>query len=132
MYIGDTRNHRVRKITVSTGIITTIAGTGTAGYSGDGGAATSAMLNDPRDIATDASGDRLTTIDHCTFNIVIYLGNEYICDCVNSRIRMVAVATRFITTIAGTGTLGYSGDGGAATSAAMYYPSGIALDSSGN
>ena len=56
MYIGDELNHRVRKVTVSTGIITTIAGTGTSGYSGDGGTATSATLNGPGGLALDATG----------------------------------------------------------------------------
>ena len=56
MYIGDQSNNRIRKVTVSTGIITTIAGTGSASYSGDGGAATSAALNYPEGVALDASG----------------------------------------------------------------------------
>ena len=56
VYIADTKNDCIRKVTVSTGIITTIAGTGTAGYSGDSGAATSATLNDPKGVAVDASG----------------------------------------------------------------------------
>ncbi len=57
MYIADWSNHRIRKVTVSTGIITTIAGTGTASYSGDGGAATSALLNSPTAVALDPSGN---------------------------------------------------------------------------
>ena len=56
MYISDNNNHRIRKVTVSTGIITTIAGTGSAGYSGDGGAATSARLNHQYEVALDVSG----------------------------------------------------------------------------
>ena len=56
VYIADTFNHRIRKVTVSTGIISTIAGTGTYSYSGDGGAATSATLNGPQGVALDASG----------------------------------------------------------------------------
>ena len=56
MYIADTYNHRIRKVTVSTGIISTIAGTGTAAFSGDNGAATSATLNYPTGVAVDASG----------------------------------------------------------------------------
>ena len=56
MYIADRYNHRIRKVTVSTGIITTIAGTGTSSYSGDNGAATSATLSNPFGVAVDASG----------------------------------------------------------------------------
>ena len=62
MYVADESNHRIRKVTVSTGIITTIAGTGTGSYSGDGGAATSAALKSPAGVALDASG---TTLYHC-------------------------------------------------------------------
>ena len=113
MYIADTDNNRIRKITVSTGIITTIAGTGTGSYSGDNGAATSAALKYPVGIAVDSSGN-------------VYIGDES-----NSRVRKVMVSTGIITTIAGTGTSSYSGDNGAATSAALNYPSGVALDSAG-
>ena len=78
MYIADSWNHRIRKVTVSTGIITTIAGTGSAGYSGDNGAATSATLYDPRGVALDASGrtlyycllHRYTVINAVSDNIV--------------------------------------------------------------
>ncbi len=56
MYIADTNNHRIRKVTVSTGIISTIAGTGTGGFSGDKGSATSATLNDPYGVALDSAG----------------------------------------------------------------------------
>ncbi len=59
MYISDTNNHRIRKVTISTGIITTIAGTGTASYSGDNGLATAATLNGPTDIALDSTGTAL-------------------------------------------------------------------------
>ena len=100
-------------MTVSTGIITTIAGTGTAGYSGDNGAATSAKLNNPHGVALDSSG------------------NVYIADIDNNRVRKVTVSTGIISTIAGTGVAGYSGDGGAATSAKMTNPVGVALDSAG-
>ena len=101
-------------MTVSTGIITNIAGSSTSGsYSGDNGPATSAGLNEPRGIALDA------------------LGNLYIADYHNNRIRKVTVSTGIITTVAGTGTYSYSGDGGAATSATITYPIGIALDSAG-
>ena len=113
MYVADTYNNRVRKVTVSTGIITTVAGTGTATYSGDGGTATSAALWYPTAVALDASN------------------NLYVADSNNYRIRKVTVSTGLISTIAGTGTYSYSGDNGAATSAALSHPYGIALDSSG-
>ena len=96
------------------GVISTIAGTGSSGYSGDGGAATSAQLNYPLGVALDSSG------------------NVYIADYSNHRIRMITVITGIISTIAGTGSQGYLGDGGAATSAQLNYPYGVALDSSGN
>ena len=112
LYIADSQNHRIRKVD-SSGIITTVAGTGDGGYGGDGGLATSAMLNNPSEVAVDGSG------------------NLYISDTRNLRIRKVdSMGT--ITTIAGTGTSGYSGDGGLATSAMLNNPSGVAVDSSGN
>jgi PKD repeat protein len=110
VYIADTFNNRVRE--VSGGVITTIAGTGTAGYSGDGGQATSAQLNSPRDVAVDSQG------------------NVYIADYFNQRVRKVSGG--IITTIAGTGTAGYSGDGGQATSAQLNYPHSMAVDGQGN
>ncbi len=114
MYFGDQYNHRIRKVTVSTGIITTIAGTGTSSYSGDNGPATSATINGPQGVALDTSG------------------NVYFGDYNNCRIRKVMVSTGIITTIAGSGGTGsYSGDNGLATSAALYYPCGVALDASG-
>ena len=114
MYIADTNNKRIRKVTVSTGIITTYAGSSTSGsYSGDNGPATAATLNGPHGASLDTSG------------------NVYIADTVNNRVRKVTVSTGVITTIAGNGALSYSGDGGAATSAALYSPQGVALDSSG-
>ncbi|MGG3280515.1 S-layer homology domain-containing protein [Paenibacillus solani] len=112
LYIADTANHRVRKVDAS-GKISTIAGTGTDGYSGDGGPATSASLNKPSGVAIDS------------------IGNLYIADSYNHRIRKVDVSGE-ISTVAGTGTDGYSGDGGAATSAQLNYSSGVAVDSIGN
>jgi len=112
VFIDDGNNFRVRKVN-SMGIISTIAGTGTVGYSGDGGPATAANLNYPRDIAFDGSG------------------NMYIADNVNNVIRKVNTAG-IISTFAGTGTAGYTGDGGAATSAELYNPMGVAIDGSGN
>jgi trimeric autotransporter adhesin len=114
MYIADTNNYRVRMVMKSTGIITTVAGDGTPGSKGDGGQATSASLLTPYGVAVDASG------------------NIYISDTNNYRIRMVTKSTGIITTVAGDGSRGYSGDGGQATSASMYYPWGIAVDAPGN
>jgi len=114
IYIADLFSNRIRKVNASTGYITTIAGNGTAGYSGDGGPAVSANLDNPNDVAVDA------------------LGNIYIADENNERIRKVNASTGVITTIAGNGTYGYSGDGGPATSASLAYPKGVAVDASGN
>ena len=111
VYIADTGNNKVLKL--SNGALTTIAGTGTGGFSGDNGPATSAQLFGPRGVAVDSSG------------------NVYIADYTNQRIRMVSSAG-IITTIAGTGHTGYTGDGGTATSAMLYQPSGVAVDSKGN
>lgn len=112
IYISDWTNNRVRKVNTS-GIISTVAGNGTAGYTGDGSAATSAELNGPEGLAVDGAG------------------NLYIVDYGNSVVRKVTTGG-IISTIAGNGGTGYSGDGGAATSAQLYYPQGIALDGSGN
>jgi NHL repeat len=114
IYIADSTNNRIRKVTVATGIITTVAGNGTTGYSGDGGAATSAELDDPHGVGLDSAG------------------NIYIADTYNNRIRKVTVATGIITTVAGDGTEGFSGDGGPATSAEIAVPLGVSVDSAGN
>jgi sugar lactone lactonase YvrE len=112
IYISDAGNNCIRKVD-ATGTISTIAGTGTAGFSGDGSYAGSAMLNDPDKV----------TVDN--------FGNIYIADMGNHRIRMInSMGT--ITTVAGNGTAGYSGDGGPATSAELFYPRQIELDASGN
>ena len=112
VYIADYLNHRIRKVNTS-GIISTIAGTGIAGFSGDGGPAISAQIYDPHGVSIDASG------------------NIYIADQGNNRIRKVNVSG-IITTIAGTGGTGYSGDGGLAISAQIYGPTAIAIDASNN
>ena len=96
------------------GTITTVAGNGVAGFSGDGGAGASAALNFPSGIAVDSAG------------------NVYIADAFNARIRKVATSTGVITTIAGDGGSGFSGDGGAGTSAALNNPLGVAVDATGN
>ena len=113
VYIADSANSRVRKLSLSTGIITTIAGTGANGFSGDGGPATNAMLYQPQSVAADSAG------------------NVYIADGTN-RIRMVASSTGVISTIAGNGDFGPYGDGGAATSAELCNPAGVAVDTGGN
>ena len=113
LYFTDEYNNVVRKVTVATGVITTIAGNGTAGYSGDNGPATSAELASPTGLAIDAAG------------------NLYVCDTTNAVVREIAT-NRVITTIAGDGTAGYAGDGGPATSAEMYSPSAIVIDSAGD
>ena len=95
-------------------LITTVAGNGTEGFSGNGGPATSAELAAPYDLAVDSTG------------------NLYIVDAYNNRIRKVSAATGTITTVAGNGTSGYSGGGGAATSAELAVPMGVAVDSAGN
>ena len=114
IYIADTGNARIRKVNVSTGIITTVVGNGTAGYSGDGTAATSAEISSPRSIAIDA------------------LGDLYIADFGNNRIREVNPTTGVISTVAGDGSSGYYGDGGAATSAELNAVLDVALDGAGD
>jgi trimeric autotransporter adhesin len=114
IYIADTYNHRIRMVTKGTGIITTVAGNGTQGYSGDGGQATSAIFRYPCVVAIDASWNLL------------------IADTFNNCIRMVTVSSGIITTVAGNGNSGYSGDGGPATSATLSFPYGVTVDASGN
>jgi len=113
VYIADSENDRVRKVTVSTGVISTFAGNGASSYLGDGSTAISANLFYPYAVAVDTSG------------------NIYIADSGNCRVRKVTISTGIITTVAGTGYCDYSGDGGEATAAALDYPSDLALDSSG-
>ena len=114
IYIAD-GNGRVRKIV--NGVITTVAGIGSygadQGYSGDGGPATSAELNQPSSVAVDTSG------------------NIYIADSLNNRVRKVSI-NGIITTLAGNGVRGYSGDGGPATAAELNEPMGVAVDTFGN
>lgn len=112
IFIADQSNNRVRKVGTN-GFFIAVAGTGTASYAGDGGAATLATLNSPAGVASDVAG------------------NIYIADQGNHRIRKVDVGGT-ITTIAGNGTAAYSGDGGGATSASLNNPAGIAVDAVGN
>ena len=111
IYIADTRNHVVRMVAPN-GTISTVAGTGAPGFAGDGGAATSALLDTPTGLAVDSGG------------------NLYIADSRNNRVRLITGGT--ITTFAGTGAAGFSGDGSAATAAMLAQPSGVAVDSGGN
>jgi len=165
LYIADAQNYRIRMVSPG-GTITTVAGTGVAGYSGDNGPATSAGLSFPCAVAVDADGklsiadgQRIRTISGGTITTVagtgaagysgddgpatsaqLYnptgvavdtAGNLYIADSNNYRVRMVSVLGT-ITTVAGTGTAGYSGDDGPATSAQINYPVGVAVDAAGN
>ena len=113
LLIADPVNHSIRKVTISTGIITTLAGTGFPGFSGDAGPAAAAQLYAPNDVSTAANGD------------------IYIADSANNRIRKITALTGVISTVAGNGTAGYSGDAGQATSAALNGPNGVVVDSSG-
>lgn len=114
LYFSDYYNYRIRKISAATGIITTIAGASTTGYTGDGGDASTAKFNSVNNIAVDGSG------------------NLYIADQYNNRIRKITAATNIITTIAGTGVTGNTGDGGLATAATFKWPNGVGVDGSGN
>ncbi len=115
----------------SINIIITIAGTGASSYSGDGAAASSAALYYPHGVTTDSSGIFTASILFYSFLIMVLIGNVYIADTYNCRIRKVTVSTGIITTIVGTGASSFSGDSGQATSATLHYPTGIALDTSG-
>jgi sugar lactone lactonase YvrE len=112
LYLADNGNNRIRRMATN-GIITTVAGNGTGTYAGDGGPATNASLYNPKGVALDA------------------VGNLYIADYRNDRIRMVTT-NGIITTVAGQSGSGYSGDGGPATTATLFLPSGVALDAFGN
>lgn len=113
-YIADTGNNRIRKVDVSTGVISTVAGTGFPGVLGDGGPANMAQVNEPEGVAVD------------------FFNNLYIADFGNSKIRMVSSASGNISTFAGTGSNSFSGDGGPATAATLNQPTGIAVDEHGN
>ena len=166
VYIADNRDHRIRKVDTS-GTITTVAGTGAGGFSGDGGPATSAQLRRPRGVALDGAGNlyiadsennRIRKVDTSgTITTVAGggsdlgdggpatsaqlrrpigvavdgTGNLYIADTDSYRIRKVDTSGT-ITTVAGTGAGGFSGDGGPATNAQLSFPMGVALDGAGN
>jgi streptogramin lyase len=112
--IADRSNQRIRRVDAVTGVITTVAGNGASGFSGDGGPATAANLSGPFGVAVDAAG------------------NVLIADQNNARIRRVDAVTGVITTVAGNGAGGFSGDGGPATAASLSNPVGVAVDAAGN
>jgi uncharacterized protein (TIGR03437 family) len=169
LFVADYSSHRIRKVTPS-GTITTVAGNGVAGFSGDGGPATSASLNYPTGTAVDAAGNlfiadqdnnrvrkvtpggTITTVagNGSSFDFfgdggpatyaalawpagvaVDAAGNLFIADYLNNRIRKVT-PSGVITTVAGNGVLGFNGDGGPATYAALAGPAGVAVDTAGN
>src|SRR5262245_41846488 len=113
LYIAEAANHCVRKVDLKTGIITTVAGTGKKGFSGDGGAATRAELNEPYAVVASAEGDL------------------YIVDRLNARVRKVDARTGNMTTVAGNGTKKYSGDGGPGEKAGLVEPNDCCLDGKG-
>lgn len=109
LYIADTMNHRIRRVDAQTGIITTVAGTGQARFSGDGGPADCAALNEPAALAVGAQGQL------------------YIADQSNNRVRAVDLKTGLIRTVAGTGSAAYDGDGRAASESSLAGPGGLAV-----
>lgn len=170
LYIADRFANRVRRLAPD-GSVSTYAGSGVAGFGGDGGAATGALLNAPTALALDGSGNlyiaeqgsnRIRRVDALTGIITTAAGSDeiygfsgdhgpatkarlslpagivvhqhwlYIADTGNHRIRQVSLATGVITTLAGTGAAGFSGDGGPAIRAALFGPFGLAADSQGN
>ena len=107
-------DNSVREVNAQSGIITLIAGSGVAGYSGDGGSATITQLNTPSGVFLDQQG------------------SLYIADSANNVIRRVDAQTNLITTVAGTDTAVFAGDGGPATSAQLNYPTDVAVDAAGD
>lgn len=114
VYVCDSHNHRVRRVDAATGVMTTVVGTGVAGFAGDGGAATTAVLDLPVAVAVDGAG------------------NLWVADARSHRVRKVDAGTGVIRTVAGTGVQGFAGDGGLAVAAQLDSPSGLAVDGSGN
>ena len=110
LHFSDTFNCRIRRVDAKTGIISTIAGNGDKGYSGDGGPATAAALNEPYGIVLDRAG------------------NIFIADRLNRRVRRIDAASCIITSLAGTGEAAYGGDGGPAARAGLAEPNGLAFD----
>ncbi len=114
LFVADTLNSRIRKIAAGTGTITTVAGTGDVAFSGDNGPGSAAALNFPIAVATDA------------------IGNVFITDTFNHRIRKINSGNGIIRTVVGNGVSGSGGDTGAATDAALGIPIALLLDRSGN
>ncbi len=114
LYVCEIDTERIRRIDMAEGTISTVAGTGKVGYSGDGGPAREAMLNDPYEVRFDASG------------------NMYFVEMLNAVVRRVDASTGVISTVAGTGERGFSGDGGPAIKAQFNRPHSIALDGKGS
>ncbi|MCY4529573.1 MAG: hypothetical protein OXD46_11165, partial [Chloroflexi bacterium] len=114
IYIADGAEHRIRKIDIENNVISTFAGTGLPGFSGDGGPASAAALSSPFGLAFDDDD------------------NLYIADSANNRIRKVDLATEIITTVAGSGSPGFEGDAGSALDAAFHSPHGVDVDHRGN
>jgi sugar lactone lactonase YvrE len=110
LYFSDTFNNRIRRVDARSGVISTVAGNGDKGFSGDGGAATGAALNEPYGIALDRAG------------------NIFVADRLNRRVRRIDAASGTITTLAGTGEAAYGGDGGPAADAGLAEPNGLAFD----
>jgi len=169
LYVADTGNHRIRRVITASGVIVSIVGAGTAGFSGDGGQAATAQLFFPSGISFDAGGNlfiadagnqRIRRVASAGLTSTVAgngvradagdggpalsasmsipndvaldaAGNIYIADSFNHRVRRVAAGTGVMTTIAGDGALGFSGDGGPATAARLRFPSGVAVDASG-
>jgi sugar lactone lactonase YvrE len=171
IYIADTENQRIRKVDIETGIIDTIIGNGSSGYTGDGGPAIDATLRDPGDVCVNAAGDIIIadTVNNSIREVYadtglistvageasggfsgdgvpatatkLYFpgdisrdasGHFYIADTENNRIRKINAVTGIIETVAGNGLRSYSGDGGPATDAALKQPAGVSIDASGS
>ena len=171
LFIADSYNNRVRRINHRTNMISTVAGTGERGFSGDGGAATAAELHFPEGIAVDIQGNlfisdtvnrRIRRVDARTGMIATYAGtgevgtneegtpalqakflrlariavdrndNLYVADSPSHRILVIDPKTRLLRTFAGTGTSGFSGDGGLATEANISFPEGITIAANGD
>lgn len=112
LILSESFDNHIRMVSAG-GTVSTLAGNGTAGFSGDGGKSQSALVNDP-------------------YGVRYHNGSVYIADAGNNRIRAINLATSVITTVAGNGTAGYSGDGGPATAASLNYPTSVAFDAAGN